>query len=89
MDESNFSLIGVNRMFGEFSFIANVDLSSLSCGDERPSVKSPFDGDVWDIQTEEDELFACGEGTSECPTTAPLIDGSLLFCVLCFFFSFV
>jgi len=75
MDESNYSLIGVNRMFGEFSFIANVDLSSLSCGDERPSAKTPFDGDVYDIQTEEHGLFACGEGATECPKTAKLIEG--------------
>ena len=63
-------------MFGEFSFIANVDLSSLSCGDERPSAKTPFDGDVYDIQTEEHGLFACGEGATECPKTAKLIEGS-------------
>ena len=76
MDENNYSLIGVNRMFGEFSFIANVDLSYLTCGDERPSAKTPFDGDVYDIQTEEHGLFACGEGTTECPKTAKLIEGS-------------
>ena len=56
-------------MFGEFNFIKKVDLSSLSCGDERPTVKAPFDGDVYDIQVEEDNLIICGPETdrSSCP----------------------
>jgi len=78
MDENNYSLIGVNRMFGEFSFIDKVDLSGLSCGDERPTLRSPFDANVNDIQVEEDSLYSCQDDAgpeSRCPTTTALIEG--------------
>ena len=77
VDDVNYSLIGVNRMFGEFNFIKKVDLSSLSCGDERPTIKAPFDGDVYDIQVEEDNLILCGSepGMSPCPGAQDVVDG--------------
>lgn len=64
-------------MFGEFNFIKKVDLSSLSCGDERPTIKAPFDGDVYDIQVEEDNLILCGSepGMSPCPGAQDVVDG--------------
>jgi len=67
VEDVGHSLVGVNRMFGEFNFIKKVDLSTLSCGDEKPSIRTPFDGELYDVQVEEDNLIQCGTEESVCP----------------------
>jgi len=79
VDESIHTLVGVSKIFGEFRFLQNLDLSELSCGDEVPEVKAPFDGDNTDVQTQEEKLILCGDETdveSPCPAYADLMTDS-------------
>eukprot|EP00040_Diaphanoeca_grandis_P038869 m.257564 g.257564 ORF g.257564 m.257564 type:complete len:999 (-) comp35424_c0_seq1:341-3337(-) len=71
-DASGYTLTGIQEVFGAFSFVAKLDTSNLSCGDDIPNItNNPFAGLLNDFYLVESHLYTCNEeGRPDCPSNS-------------------
>jgi len=72
--QGSYALSGIQEVVGMFNFVAELDTSSLRCGDDIPSVtNNPFEN-ASDVLLTESRLYSCGvTDRPACPSGANLV----------------